>query len=85
MIALLFLAGAVAPLTAKECKNAQAQNEMTMCARQDFEKADAELNRLWTKLIADARKCDKSPDCGRTASDQRSEEGILKQGQRAWV
>ncbi|HEY6048721.1 MAG TPA: lysozyme inhibitor LprI family protein, partial [Sphingomicrobium sp.] len=47
--------------------------------------ADAELNRLWTKLIADARKCDKSPDCGRTASDQRSEEGILKQGQRAWV
>ena len=85
MILFLLLAAAQAPLTAKECANAQAQNEMTLCARQDFEKADADLNRLWTRLIANALADDKSPDSGKTDTDKRSEEAILKQGQRAWV
>ena len=85
MILFLLLAAAQAPLTAKECASAQAQNEMTLCARQDFEKADADLNRLWTRLIANARADDKSPDSGKTDTDKRSEEAILKQGQRAWV
>lgn len=73
------------PLSSAQCRNTSVQSEMTICAYQDFERADRELNRLWAGLIAKARSCDRSPDCGRTESDQRSEEQILRKGQRAWI
>ena len=85
MIAFALLAAAEAPLTPKQCVAAQTQIEMTMCAKQEFERADAALNALWTKLIATARADDRSPDSGRTDTDTRSEEAILRKGQRAWV
>jgi len=82
IVALMALAQAAA---GPDCAHAMTQLDMNMCAAAEFEHADAELNRLWGKLIADARADDRSPDSGRTAADQRSEETILRTGQRAWV
>ena len=83
-IAIALLA-ALQPLSARDCENAMAQAEMTACAGQDFERADAELNALWRTTIAHAQSNDRSPDAGRTEYDQRSEETILRAGQRAWI
>ena len=82
ILALLALAqGAAAP----DCANAMTQADMNTCAAMDYEHADAALNRLWGKLIAGARADDRSPDSGRTETDERSEEAILRTAQRAWV
>ena len=85
-VALALSALAIEPaLSSAECRNTSVQSELTICAYQEFERADRDLNHLWARLIAKARSCDRSADCGRTASDQRSEEQILRKGQRAWV
>src|SRR5215212_8492849 len=83
MIAILLaLTQAAAGL---DCANAKSQGDMNMCAAAEFRRADAKLNSLWGKRIAEARVDDRSPDSGRTTSDQRSEEAILRRAQRAWV
>ena len=83
-IALALLA-AMQPLSDAECANAMTQVEMTACAVRDFERADAELNRLWRGIIAAAQANDRSADSGRTEYDTRSEETILRTAQRAWI
>jgi uncharacterized protein YecT (DUF1311 family) len=85
---ILSLAVAIASAQADEqwnCADPQAQAEMNACAGIDFERADAELNRLWRTLTAGAQANDRSPDSGRSETDRRSEEEILRRGQRAWV
>ena len=68
-----------------DCANAMAQIEMNICAGREFERADAELNTLWREIIADARASDRSGENGRMEGDNRSEEGTLREAQRAWV
>lgn len=82
---LALVLAAAQPLTARECAGATAQMEMTACAEQEFERADAELNRVWRPLVSSAARNDRSPDSGRTPRDQRSEEVILRTAQRAWI
>ncbi|MEA3011732.1 MAG: hypothetical protein QOD42_277 [Sphingomonadales bacterium] len=83
-IALALLA-AVQPMSAQECALVTTQMELTACAQQDFERADAELNRLWREIIEGARETDRTPGNGRTAEDNRSEAAILRRAQRAWL
>src|SRR5262245_24058654 len=40
-----------APAKNPSCANAQAQSEMNQCAYDDFQKADAELNRVYQQLL----------------------------------
>ena len=86
MILSLSLALTLQPMTEAECANASSQMEMTACATQRFERADAELNALYRRLTASARQTDRSPDNGRVEGDDRpGEEATLREAQRAWV
>ena len=86
MILSIGLALALQPMTEAECASASSQMEMTACATQVFERADAELNALYRQLIAGARETDRSPDNGVNEGDNRpGEEATLREAQRAWV
>jgi uncharacterized protein YecT (DUF1311 family) len=65
------------------CSDPQAQMEMNMCAEIDFERADAELNRIYRESIAGVRQADRELD--RTSDQRPSNEAILREAQRAWV
>ena len=83
---LLAYAASLQTMTEAECANAMSQMEMTACAGQRFEQADAALNALYARLIAGARETDRSPDNGRVTGDDRpGEEATLREAQRAWV
>ena len=56
---------------------------MNRCAALDFERADAELNRLWRDVIAGARESDLELD--RDFDRRPTNEETLRQAQRAWV
>jgi uncharacterized protein YecT (DUF1311 family) len=45
-----------------DCANAVAQMELNMCAYQDFEKADAELNAVWKEAKTSAGEMDSQQD-----------------------
>lgn len=64
---------AAAPAAADDkldCAHAEAQQDMNRCAEQDFERADAVLNRDYKKLLA-----------GLDAPNA----GLLRTAQRAWL
>ncbi len=64
-----------------DCANAMAQMELNMCAYQDFEKADVELNAVWTQAKAFADELD-------SQEDEESRKGAAKAllaGQRGWI
>ena len=65
------------------CSNPQAQMEMNACADIDFQRADAELNRVYRDSIAAERQADRELD--RTYDHGPSNESILRDAQRAWV
>lgn len=63
-----------------DCDNAQTQMEMTFCAEQDWQAADADLNAAY----AAARQVVREIDAGLPKSEQGAEAN-LRDGQRAWV
>ena len=81
-IAAAFLAQQ-APEQEWNCDDPQYQAEMNMCAGLDFQRADAELNRLWPGLIASAREADRELD--RQYDQRPGYEETLRRAQRAWV
>ena len=68
-----------------DCAHAMAQLDMNQCAFRDFERADAELNRLWRDVISGAGASDRSGENGRREGDDRTEVATLREAQRAWV
>ena len=68
-----------------DCANAMNQQDMTICARRDFEAADADLNLVWRRIIADEQANDR--EYNRTITDGRRMDGeaVLREAQRAWV
>jgi len=67
------------------CADPQAQQEMNVCARRDFERADAELNAEYRRAVAHARVSDREQS-GRIEGDDRpGDEATLREAQRAWV
>ncbi len=81
---MALLAALQAP-TGPACNPEGSQMEMNACAGDAFERADAEFNTLWRRTITGARANDRSPDNGRMAGDDRTEEATLREAQRAWV
>ena len=85
LMTALLLAAVAAPSEYQEhnCDNPMSQMDMNFCAGLEFETADAELNRLWKKVVADAREADREVD--RKYDKRPSSEEVLRQAQRAWI
>jgi len=63
-----------------DCKEPQTQADMTICAGQDYEKADKQLNAEYQKVRKQLAERDKTADeSGKGASE------ALIAAQRAWV
>lgn len=75
---------AILPLTAAaqdvDCAKAEAQVELTFCAEQDWNDADARLNDAYQR----AMDVMKYVDSGLESADQGAA-GSLRDAQRAWV
>lgn len=78
------LALSALPLTAAaqkvDCAKAEVQVEMTYCAEQDWNAADARLNAAYKVAVAAM----KGMDAGLDATDRGAEDS-LRAGQRAWI
>ena len=62
-----------------DCTNPMSQVEMTGCAAQGYEAADAELNAVWPDAMAQARRMDDGMDWA------PSNATLLRDAQRAWI
>lgn len=74
----LFICSAAAAQDAPDCANQMDQSTMTRCAGIDFEKADAELNRIWPEIKSDAQESDEG-----TGKTEHLD--ALMASQRAWL
>lgn len=63
-----------------DCANPQTQIDMTQCASNDYEAADARLNAAYGPAIAYMASIDADLD----PADQGAE-AALREGQRAWI
>ena len=86
MIALVAAALAVAQPSAdaqSNCDDPTSQPEMNACAALEFERADAELNRVWREAVEQARRDDARID--RDYDRRPTSEAKLREAQRAWI
>lgn len=77
---LPFAAALTASAQDIDCANAQAQVELTFCAEQDWNAADADLNAAYGTAISAMKSIDSS-----LAAPDRGAEKALRASQRAWV
>jgi len=66
-----------------KCNPEGSNLEMATCANDSFKTADKDLNKLYAKLITEAKHDDKE----NTGGDQRfgGYESALRESQRAWI
>jgi len=78
-LAAVSLSGALAQ-DKPDCDNAMTQGDMNQCASLDWQKADAELNAVYKKAMAQMHATDSDlPDDLKGAAD------TLRDAQRAWI
>jgi uncharacterized protein YecT (DUF1311 family) len=65
------------------CAQPMAQMDMNACAAIDFERADAELNRVYRDAVTEARRSDREID--RNVDHRPTAEAMLREAERAWV
>lgn len=85
-LAPLLLAQAVPPGPDWNCDEPTRQQEMNWCAGQEYERADAALNRQWRETAAAMRERDAAWKDGNFRQDERP--GFfasLLEAQRAWL
>lgn len=63
-----------------DCSDQKDQSTMTRCAGLDYEKADADLNRIWPSIKAEAVESDAAEGNGKTDFLD-----ALMSSQRAWI
>lgn len=63
-----------------DCENAMAQVDMTFCAGQEYEVADAALNAAYKQARAAMKAIDAD-----LPEDERGAERSLQEAQRAWI
>ncbi len=80
ILTLLLLTFSTIPALAQEldCENAMTQTDMNICALQEFEAADAELNTHYQAAIALTKGYDQDTEVS-------GNEEALRESQRAWV
>ena len=75
------LQAATPPPEDPDCAEPLTQTAMNICAAQDFQRADAELNEVWSEVRAWAKSADAEPyDDG-----QPGHWASLLEAQRAWL
>jgi uncharacterized protein YecT (DUF1311 family) len=79
------LASAAEPAPPLNCKDPQSNLEMKMCAQQDFERADAELNKVYADAIAGARQQNQALRDNPGNEKAPDSEALLRKAQRAWL
>jgi uncharacterized protein YecT (DUF1311 family) len=67
------------------CDSPQYQIEMNACAGIDFARADAELNSVWRKAVAQARAVDREFKEIAGTDIRPGSEAVLREAQRAWL
>lgn len=65
---------------AVDCANASATAELNFCAEKELDKADAQLNQVYKKVLAFIAK-----NGSEKPFDAKSWEAALRESQRAWV
>jgi len=83
ILALFYLAAAVAEDPPVDCDNQRYQVEMNHCAGKAYEVADATLNAQWKLTAAEMRTRDKMID--RRYDSQPKHYDTLLAAQRAWL
>ena len=73
---------AQAGTAALDCDNVMTQAAMNMCSKQEFDRADAELNVVWEQVRAHARRADAGFDYD---DGQPGFWDTLLKAQRAWL
>lgn len=63
-----------------DCENASATAEMNWCAEQEFDAADAELNKIYAEALKSIPEMASEPPY-----DAKAWEGALRASQRAWI
>jgi uncharacterized protein YecT (DUF1311 family) len=63
-----------------DCANAPTQVDLTDCAGQDWDRADAELNAVYAKAVAAVKEIDSNLE-----ADLKGAEDALRTAQRAWI
>ena len=82
-LSIILMGGSVSLASAQEpnCINPMSQFEMNHCAGVDYEKADAELNRVWPEY----RKAMKERDAVQDEPFFKKSAELLLEAQRAWI
>lgn len=65
------------------CDAPTVQMDMNACAGLEFERADAELNRVWQRVVAQTRAADR--EVNRDSDNRGPSEAYLRAAQRAWL
>ncbi|MCA1444393.1 lysozyme inhibitor LprI family protein [Ensifer sp. IC4062] len=68
---------------AVDCQNAVTQMDMNICAGQDYDTADADLNEVYRRAVAATKAMDK--ELGEIDAAYVGAEEALKKAQRAWI
>ena len=82
-LAVVAFGGAFAPAVQAQdvnCKEPQTQLDMTICAKKDWEAADAELNAAYKSAMAAMKQTDSY-----LSDDLKGATETLKAAQRAWI
>lgn len=66
-----------------DCKNAVTQMDMNICAGQDYDRADVDLNKIYKQAVAAMKAMDK--ELGEIDAAYVGAEEALKKAQRAWI
>lgn len=66
-----------------DCKNAVTQMDMNICAGQDYDRADVDLNSIYKQAVAAMKAMDK--ERGEIDAAYVGAEEALKKAQRAWI
>ena len=78
----VLIGGATGPVMAQDvdCATTSVQVELTSCAEDDWNRADADLNEAYQAVRTLMRDIDAD-----LSEDQRGAEENLRNGQRAWI
>lgn len=63
-----------------DCANAMVQSDLNICAAQDWQAADDELNAVWPKALAALKAAD-----AELPAELKGGEQALLDAQRAWI
>ncbi len=80
LLAVLALAPCPALAQTLDCANAITQSDLNICAEQDWQDADADLNSTYQQVMAEMQAMDET-----LPPELQGAEDALRTAQRAWI